>query len=199
MGKKTAEFDIAFAVDCETSGINFGSENPSINHQSIAWGIIATNVKTYEVIEKLYVEIKYDDTKYMWNAKAEAVHGLSIKHLEEHGETEEDAAAIIGDFLMRHNGIKNPLILLGHNVGTFDRPFLRKLLHSNGLPFKFAHRNLDSFSASMATIKEYNSDDLFAKLGMPKRAHHNALEDAMCALKSFRIISTLWDKMINSQ
>lgn len=199
MSKKRGEFDIVFAVDCETSGINYKSDDLTSNYQSISWGIIATSQKDFKVIDKLYVEIQHDDSIFLWDWKAEKIHGLSRDHLSKHGETAEDAAAIIGEFFLKHNdGIKKPIVLLGHNVAVFDRPFLKKLMHTHGLDFKFAHRCLDTFSLSMGTVKEFNSDDLFSRFGMPLRKEHNALDDAECALKVYRYVSNIWNNMIDN-
>lgn len=198
--RKRAQFDVVFAVDCETSGLNYKSDNITNNYQSVSWGIIAADAETFETIDKLYVEIKHDKSKYMWDYKAEKVHGLTRDYLEENGLSEEEAAAEIGEFILDHTGsVDEPIVLLGHNVATFDLLFLKKLLKGNGLPFKFAHRSLDSFSLSMATVKEYNSDDLFHAFGLGERGDHNALEDAENALEVFRQVNLIWKKLINGE
>ena len=198
MKKPRGHFDVIFAVDCETSGINYTSNDISNNYQSISWGIIVSDPDTFEEIDSIYVEIKFDDTKYLWDWKAEKIHGLSREHLEENGETSEDASAIITDFILKYHNIDKPLILLGHNVGTFDRIFLKKLLHSHGMNFKFAGRCLDTFSLSMGTVKEFNSDDLFNRFGLKERAHHNSLEDARNSLMIFKYCSELWEEFVQS-
>lgn len=195
--QKRGQFDVVFAVDCETSGLNYKSSDITTNYQSISWGIIAANPETFETIDELYVEIKHDGSKYMWDYRAEKVHGLTRDYLDENGLCEEDAAATIGEFILDHIGsVTAPVVLLGHNVATFDLLFLKKLLRNNGLDFKFAHRSLDTFSLSMATVKEYNSDDLFEAFGLDERKEHNALEDAHHALEVFRQVNLIWKHLV---
>lgn len=199
---KRGKFDVVFAVDCETSGINYERgkcRNVTTNYQSISWGIIAARADNFKKIDEMYVEIQYNPKKYLWDTRAENVHGLSKDYLKENGETEEDAAAMIGEFIAEYlDDLNKPIVLLGHNVATFDKLFLEKLLHGNDLPFKFAHRSLDTFSLSMATVKEYNSDDLFDAFGLDERGYHNALDDADNALQVFRKVNLIWDKIISS-
>ena len=197
MGKKRGEYDVIFAVDCETSGMNFKDFDLTKNYQSVSWGIIASDAKTYETIDELYVEIQHNP-KFKWEMNAEKIHGLSREHLNEHGMSDEQAAAEIGGFILDNNGgdFKKPIVLLGHNVATFDLPFLRKLLHGNGLPLKFAHRSVDTFSISGVTVQEYNSDDLFSAFGCNTRDCHNALDDARMALHVAKSVTMLWKNII---
>jgi DNA polymerase III epsilon subunit-like protein len=190
---KRGEFDIVFAVDCETSGLNYKGSNISTNYQAISFGIIATSIKNFKPIDKLYVEIQFDSSKYRWDKKAEDIHGLSRDYLKENGMSEEEAANQIGTFIYEYLGdINKPVILLGHNVATFDWHFLKKLLHNNGLPFRLSYRCLDTFALSMATVQEFNSDDLFSSFGIEQRKEHNALEDASHALTVYRKINKIW-------
>lgn len=199
MAKKRGEYDVIFAVDCETSGINFNHTDLTVNYQSVSWGVIAADAKTFEPIDELYVEIQHDP-RYKWEMNAERIHGLSREYLEEHGLTCSDAAAAIGDFLIRNNGgdFNKPIILLGHNVAVFDRPFLKKLLHTEGLPLKFAHRCVDTNSISAVTVQEFNSDDLFSAFGFDHRDEHNALDDAKMALHVAKSVRLLWKNLIDN-
>lgn len=187
-------FDKFVVVDCETSGISFGG-NPSENHQAVSFGILISDVNNFEVIDGLYVEIKWNGVA-KWEYQAEQLHGMSKKYLEENGVTEKEAAEQIGGLFAEHFDLDHPISLMGHNVGTFDLPFLRKLLNAHDLPFKFAHRHMDTFSLSMGTVQAYNSDDLFELMGVEKRKEHNALDDAAAALKVYRTIHNIWKKAI---
>ena len=129
--------------------------------------------------------------------KAEAVHGMSKEYLEKHGVDEEDAVMDILEFLMEHLDITKPIFVLGHNVGTFDLPFLKDLLYRHGVEkIKFGHRCFDTFSLSMGTIKEHDSNMLFKRLGFADRNDHNALDDAKMALASFRLLNKAWTQML---
>lgn len=195
--EKRGYFDKVCAVDCETSGMSFG-DDPSRDCQSVSWGLVVADVATYKPIDKLYVEIKWNG-KSKWEWKAEQVHGLTREYLATHGMDEAKAAEEIALFLGEHFGTDTPIVLLGHNAASFDIFFLRKLLHTHDLPFKFAHRVLDTFSLSMATVREYNSEDLFTALGLNARDKHNALDDAMYALESYRRINLIWKKLVEGK
>jgi len=184
-------FDKFIAIDCATSGINRDADNPSKDYQSVSWGIIVASVKDFKPIDGLYTEIKWNGMS-KWDPKAEEVHGLSKDYLNKNGVTEAEAAEEIGGLLFEHFGIDVPITLLGHNVVSFDLPFLKKLLHSNDLLFKFSNRHMDTFSLAMGTVQTYNSDDLFDLMGCTKRGIHNALDDANFALKTYQIINKIW-------
>jgi len=196
--KRRGQFEKILAVDCETSGMNYDHDDVSVNYQSLSWGLVVSDITTFKPIDELYVEIKWNG-KSRWEGKAERIHGMSREYLDKNGVTEEEAAEKIGIFIYEHFGIDTPIVLCGHNVQVFDRYFLKKLLHSHGLEFKFAHRGLDTFSLSMATVKEYNSDDLFEAVGLSKRGAHNALDDAKYALETYRRINKLWKKCVSGE
>lgn len=190
-----ADFAVGFAIDCETSGINFNSVNHDIteDYQSVAWGIVAFDSTTFKELDSLYVEIKWDKVS-IWSNKAEKVHGLTREYLDENGVSGEEAAALIGEFILQYLHPDDPIVALGANVARFDIPFLRKLLHENGLTFKFAHRSLDTFSLCLPTVGGYSSDEYFEILGIEREVPHNALSDARAALAVFRKISKAWKK-----
>lgn len=197
------EIDKFVALDCETSGLNWAANKSGKNesvakgYQAVSWGLVISDVKTYKPIDELYVEIKWNGKSH-WDSGAEKIHGLSKEYLEEHGMDEEEEAAVeMVEFIMKHIDISNPIYLLGHNVAGFDLPFLKDLFYRyefEGL--KFGHRHFDTFSLSMGTVKQHNSNDLFKKLGLPIREDHNALEDAKYALEVFRRINVAWNKML---
>jgi DNA polymerase III alpha subunit (gram-positive type) len=190
------------AIDCETSGINLNANrclnDRSVAHgyQAVSWGIVITDTETFKVKDELHVMIKWNGES-KWDAKAEAIHGMSKEYLEKHGMDEEDAVVEIVEFLMKHLDITKPLYCLGHNVVSFDIPFLKALFTKYELnDIKFAHRHLDTFSLSMGTVKEYDSDTLFRRVGLKDRESHNALEDAKNALEVYRRINKAWTQML---
>lgn len=187
-------FDKCLALDLETTGMNFG-DIPSKDYSIVSAGLIVADANTFKPIEELYVEIQWNG-KSLWNDKAEAVHGLSRDYLKKNGISEVDAAEQIGGLLYEHFGIDDPICLLGHNVASFDIHFLKKFLTSHELPFKFAHRTLDTFGLGYALFNTYNSTDLFAAMGLPVRDKHNALDDARYALETYRRIKMIWNKKV---
>ena len=200
-GKKITQ---VLAMDCETSGLNWKSghsecnQNVAEGYQAIEWGMIAANVSDYKPTDAMHVLIKWNGES-KWDPGAEKVHGKSKEFLEKHGVDEEEAVIQIVEFIIKNFDINKPIFVLGHNVGTFDLPFLKDLLYRYGIEkIKFGHRCFDTFSASMATLKEHDSDALFKTLGFPDRGNHSALEDANNALSSFRMINKAWTQMLKN-
>jgi DNA polymerase III epsilon subunit-like protein len=191
--KPRGHYEKFLVIDTETSGMSFGGD-PSIDYQIVSIGLIVSDF-TFKPLEELYVELQWNGID-KWNDKAESVHGLSKAYLSEHGSSERDAVEKIAGMMVEHFEIERPITLLGHNVGTFDLPFFRKLLLKYDLPFKFSHRTMDTFSLAIGTIGTFNSDDLFDVMGFEKRKSHNALDDARYALKTFGTISKLWNKFV---
>ncbi len=196
------KIDRILAMDCETSGLNWKSghseckQNVAEGYQAVQWGFVISDTKDYKPIAELEVKIRWNGES-KWDVKAEAVHGMSKEYLEKHGVDEEEAVMDILEFLLEHLDITKPIFVLGHNVGTFDLPFLKDLLYRHGVEkIKFGHRCFDTFSLSMGTIKEHDSNMLFKRLGFADRNDHNALDDAKMALASFRLLNKAWTQML---
>jgi DNA polymerase III alpha subunit (gram-positive type) len=200
MSKPKGYFQFVLAMDCETTGLFFGSDNPSVHpqdesryHQTVSWGFIVLNADTLEEVDRLYVEIKWDGISE-WSSKAEAVHGLSKDYLEENGMSEEEACVAIGGLIMKYWDTK-PVVTLGHNVATFDLPFLKTMMRRHGVELNFGNRHIDTMSAGFATFGIYNSDELFEAACLPERQLHNALEDIEYTVDSLRVIRVIFDSV----
>jgi len=160
------------AIDWETSG--YSLPNYASKHQGISYGAIIFDVKTLEPVESLYREIQFDP-KYIWDAGAEKVHGISREHLVEHGVTQELAALELVDLVNRYLG-NDSVMVLGHRV-HFDKAFTNQLLDSAGMEFNWHPTTIDSCSMATILLELTYSDDIFRTLGLPQRGIHNALED----------------------
>lgn len=185
-------FSKLLVIDCETSGLAFGTDDPSHNpetnqtYQSVSWGMLVVDTESLKVLDSLYVEIQPDED-CVWDARAEAVHGLSKQYLEQHGDTAEDAVLKIGQLILKHWGPDSPVSICGHNVVHFDLPFLKRLLRSQDLNIKFSHRSVDTNSIGFSVFNTYTSDQLFDLLNVKRDpTNHNALEDAMGSLTVLR-------------
>ena len=187
-------FNKVVSIDVETSGINRDSFNPADGYQIVSIGLVLADAKTFKEIDSKYIEIKWNGTS-KWSEKAQAVHGLSKEYLEENGIAEEEAVVEICEFLLKYYNVEDSITLLGHNV-TFDYGFLFNLLKKYEIHFKFSHRRLDTFSISMATVQQFNSDDLFKVMGFDRDIKHNALGDARMALKVYENISKIWQTVV---
>lgn len=206
--KPRGYFEKVLAIDVETSGMFYDnqSDDPSHNaatgedYQIVSIGLIVADVATFKPVEKLYLEIKWDGES-LWSKKAEAVHGLSVDYLEENGIDQEEAVVEIANLIIKYWGPDVPLCLLGHNVATFDLKFLKRLFKKYGLEVRFGNRYIDTMSIGVATFGTFNSDDLFAAAGFPERdpAKHNALDDAMMALQSARMVKELWQSLVTPE
>lgn len=203
MTKSKAAFDYTLAIDVETTGIAFGSVDPTYDeignkrYQAISVGLIIADVTTLKPIDELYVEIKFDP-EYEWSAGAERVHGMSMDYLESAGMSQQQAAFVIAEFIEKYFGpIKSirKCCLLGHNVATFDRYFLIQLLEKFDLCPQFGNRHIDSFSLGVTLMGCFSSDELFDTLGLTRDPNkHNALEDAKHALKAVRLMKKFFNQ-----
>lgn len=169
------------ALDWETSGYSF--PNFAAKHQGLSFGAIIFDFKSFEPVEELYVEIKFND-KYEWNMGAQGVHGLTREHLEANGVTQEEAALQLAGLLMKYFGT-DEFPLLGHNV-YFDRDFLVQLATDAGLEFKIRPRMIDSSMLGEVLFEHDRSNDLFELMGFEARGAHNALDDIRMTLAVVR-------------
>lgn len=201
MAKKAKGFfKYLMAFDFETSGLVKGgnSNNPVRNdkeeYQIVSGGFVIADSETLKPVDELYIEIKWNGVS-KWTKGAERIHGLSIEHLDEHGMTEEEAVLVIANFFMKYFGDRQ-LNLLGHNIASFDIPFLRDLFGKFGVPLKISQRYNDTNSLGFITFESYTSDELFDLLGMEHRSTHNALDDAKMSLEAARLIRLIFQQAI---
>lgn len=199
--KPRGYFEKLLAVDCETTGLTFGVDDPSIGHQAVSWGMIVTDFKTLKPIDELYVEIKWNaESKAArkkdpsFGKRAEEIHGLSYEYLEKNALSEEEAVVEIMNFLLPHWGPTSCIPLLGHNVVTFDLWFLKRTTRPYGIELKHGSRHYDTNTISGICWGEFNSDDLFTACGLGEREAHNALEDARNSLESARLTRMIFNE-----
>jgi DNA polymerase III alpha subunit (gram-positive type) len=193
-------FSKVLSMDCETSGVNVNSDDPSIGYQAVSWGLVVADADTLKVIDKLYVEIKWNG-EAKWNKKAEAIHGLTIEYLDKNGLTEEEAVTEIANFVYKYWDPKSEyssqrsIRCIGHNVATFDIWFMRQLFRKFELEFNTGARFIDTSTLGWAVFGCFNSDDAFELIGV-KRESHNALEDAEASLALVKTTRMMSRKML---
>lgn len=212
------KFKYVLVMDCETTGL-FKGENPVIcpkthkEYQSVSWGFLVVDFETLEIIDKLYVIIKWNG-KSEWDFEAQKIHGMSKEYLNEHGFDEKEAVEIIGSFLEKYWGpyevvegktrtyAKFPsthMHLMGINVMSFDVHFLNHLFKrvlGEDIILNISHRHIDLNSVGLLTLGTYTSDELFDAVGLEKRGIHNALEDVKMTLDAARRIKLLWKTFV---
>lgn len=197
--KRKTVMDFVLGMDCETTGINFDSYQPSKGHQAISWGFLVIDARTLKVIEELYLEIKWNkemkakrkaDSNF--GKKAESVHGLTYDYLEENGITEKEAATQIANLIYKYWGPNNTISSLGANTVKFDMDFLMTLLNKYGIDPRIAARHVDSHSIGFATVGSFSTDEFFDTMGLDQRDKHNALEDIKMTLEAIRRVRVIW-------
>lgn len=174
---------MGLAIDWETSGYSY--PDYAACHQGISFGAIIFDMRSFEPIEELYHEIKFDGTKYQWNSGAERVHGLSKEHLEKNGITQEEAAVDLLNLIVKYFGAKPEPILLGHRV-HFDRAFTNQLASSIGIDVNWNATVVDTNSIGTVLLEIEKSEELFTSLDMPARGLHNAMEDIRYTLAAVK-------------
>lgn len=196
--KPRGYFDFLLAMDCETTGLSYNTDDASIGHQAVSWGIIVADAKTLKPIEELYVEIKWNEQSVAarnqdpkFGKTAEKIHGLTFDHLDQNGMDESEAVLLIGSLIMKYWGPTVSIRTLGHNVHLFDLPFFRAMFRRHGIELSFGNRHYDTNSIGFVAFDTFNSDDLFERVGFDLRGTHNALDDAKMALESARRIRVL--------
>jgi hypothetical protein len=204
---KQLDFEFGLCIDWETSGAIFGGDSSS-KFQGLSFGAIVFNAKTFEPIEKLYLEIKFDDSKWAWSESAEKIHGMSVEYLAQHGVSQEEAAMALAELILKYWGTDSKVLFLGHNP-EFDRRFTNQLLNQIGIEFsveasgKFDsridvfHVVLDTSALGFITMGLYKSDLLFEKIGFEERGDHNALADAEMTLQTCQAIRALVEIGLN--
>jgi len=204
-------FKYLLGVDFETTGVCMGQENPVFNvktgerHQAVSGGFLVIDGETLEIVDELYVEIKWNDESFNqlemndnFGSFAEKIHGLSLEYLENSGVFEEEAVEQIANLIVKYWGTDSPISMLGHNV-QFDRYFLRDLLERYDLPFKYSQRNVDSFTLGFTNWRAYDSDELFSITSGTERTDHNALEDIKLTLQAVRVTRNLFEEMLDNK
>lgn len=183
----------AICIDWETSGSDWGKDS-SINYQGISMGAVVYNTQTFEVIDTLYVEIKFDDSKYKWSAGAEAIHGLSREHLEQNGVSQTKAAELLARLIIKYFDPQKEVLFLGHNR-DFDVAFTKQLLEPHGLMFKISHTHLDTSGIAYTLTGLHRSDDIFDYLKVvdKTRDKHNALDDALMTVDAARRLRLIFE------
>lgn len=178
--------------DVETSGSTFGTyEETFSKYQAIAFGVIVAKSDTFEEVDSLEFKIKFDASKYEWSAEAEKIHGLSRETLENEGLSKEDAALLLGEFILKYFGT-GKVMIANHNT-FFDIEAMRQLLEPFGVMPDLHHVVLDTSALGFVAMGKYRSNDVFEFFNGERPSIHDALGDARMALGVMRGIRGLVD------
>lgn len=154
----TKTYNKVLVIHCHTTGINYG-DDVTMGQQPLSIALGVVDMLTLKIIDSINVMIAFDPKTYIWSNKIAAIHGISKdKALE--GESFSDAAGICAEFLYNNFGVKEPIPTMGYNTLSFHVPFLRKILKSEDLDFKFDNRDIDLFPI-MTLLGKYTLKDVF--------------------------------------
>jgi len=188
MTAASKKFEKVLAIHCHTTGVSKGDDITANNQPlTVALGLLNTSTLKFE--ETVSVQIKFDSKKYTWDSRLEDIHGIT-SDLRDDGETFEDAAAILGEFIYKHFGVKDSIPVFGYRANSFHIPFLNKVFHSVGLHFKFDDRALDLFPL-MAVMGQFSSRDMFDFLEIDQSQPLSSLYIIKEYLKVYRMFRTL--------
>lgn len=180
----------AICIDWETSGSAWGQDS-TIDYQGLSFGAAIFRLSDFEIVDTLYCEIQFDESKYKWSDQAQNIHGLTREHLAANGMSQEDAAVALMSLYIKYFAPDEYVYILGHHV-DFDIEFTKQLLVPFGIMFNIGATRIDTSGAGLIMFGIHKSEDLFQFLGLPPRQTHNALEDVLLtvqAAKNMRLIS----------
>jgi DNA polymerase III epsilon subunit-like protein len=168
-------------LDLETSGTTHE------RHVPIQIGVA---LRSGEVFNSLIGQWGFPWGQYDWDEEAFAVHGITKNELldaPEYGEVD----TVLSEWLEEHAG-PGTKIMVGWNVGAFDRPFVDRWLPKTAA--MFIRRTLDLNAACYLmelkgvrnpdTLKRQAkayADDCLTERGATE-GRHDAAYDAQCAL-----------------
>lgn len=177
-------------IDWETSGSAWGQDS-TIDYQGVSFGAAIFRLADFEIVDTLYCEIKFDESKYKWSEQAQKIHGLTREHLAANGMSQEDAAVALMSLYVKYFAPDEYVYILGHHV-DFDIEFTKQLLVPFGIMFNIGATRIDTSGTGLIMFGIHKSEDLFQFLGLPPRQTHNALEDVVLtveAAKNMRLIA----------
>jgi DNA polymerase III alpha subunit (gram-positive type) len=180
-------------IDWESSGADFGGKNAE-KYQGISVGAIIFDTKTFAEIDRLYLEIQFDASKYSWAADAQNIHGLSREYLAANGLKREDACLQLAEFFLKYFGPNAKIVYAGHNT-IFDIEFTEQLFNDFGLELSRYHVMIDTAPLSLIAFGTHKSNHLFEIMGLTERQNHNAMEDASMTLQVLRDFRSIFNEI----
>lgn len=184
------------AIDWETSGSDFNGDSHA-TYQGLSFGAAVVKIDTFEIVDSLYLEVKFDGTKYKWSKEAEAIHGLSQDHLEANGLEREEAATQLAELILKYFNPDKRMMFAGHSV-DFDIAFTQQLLQDFDIHIKVHPIRFDTRSIGHAFLGVNKSDELFQLMGFPERTAHNAMEDCIYTVETLRILKEIFTNGLNA-
>lgn len=136
-----------------------------------------------------------------WSEEAEAVHQFTKSQIESDGEDPAVVDPILADWANRTTE-RRDFVMVGFNVGSFDRPFIkqslpilfgrfsRRSVDLNSLIFALSDTN-SQFERIKGRSKDYAFEKMYGMFDGFKDRQHDAEYDAVMSLYCFEYIRTL--------
>jgi hypothetical protein len=139
-----------------------------------------------------------------WSDQAEEVHQFSRDYIERYGEDPAMIDQSLADWA-NPTSHKRDFVMVGFNVGSFDRPFVEQSLPI--LFSKFSRRSVDlnslifmmsntdsQFQKIKSRAKEYAFEKMEGMFDGFQNRQHDAEYDAVMSLYCFEYLRTLIDQ-----
>jgi exonuclease I len=208
--------------DFETGGSKVEGDFPTI---PIQFAAVITD-RQLNVLDRIEVFIKFDDTNYFWSEEAEGIHKISQRTLEDVGVEEDEARKMIIEFLERNGFGKpnsyNPKYLYrttpaGQNV-DFDKGILQDFLGQSVFDKYFSYHKLDTMPIASfindlyvhrggkAPFRKKSGDKMVASssldamrmaFNIPTKGNHDARIDTNHTIASYKGMLTLMNNKLS--
>ena len=187
MAKSNLQYVIC--CDFETSGLPKGSVRPFYDVLAVEFAAVVIDLFSMSIaLKNRWLIAPYVDD-FIWEPKAEEVHGYKLEYLQQAGQ---DVKLVYKEIRALFEKYKNKFIgvhLAGHNFAGFDMPFLRNM-------FEFCGDSLDKyvkyvydtqFLAYMRAEEQenYKLGTCCKKEGVELVNAHHALDDTIGNAKLF--------------
>lgn len=161
--------------------------------------LIQVGIAKYSGEEVISIGKLINPGNMSWSEEAEAVHQFSKFFIEQNGEDPANIDSELADWINPATTGRRDFIMVGFNVGSFDRPFIKQTLPL--LYGKFSRRSVDLNSVIFALadtaseferIKNSSKEYAFQKMegmfdGFQNR-QHDAEYDAVMSLYCFEYL-----------
>lgn len=189
-------------IHVDTTGIDFNTYDISEGYEIVAITLMSCD-DDFKILKHV--------TLYNSSVSEEGLRDSTMYHsidrgvLDDVGMDEEQfveaiAAFIFEEFLESESQHLPKIKCLGHNIGTFALPFLKKYLQKYDLPIEFSCNVLDTHSVLIPTVGDMSLQDMIAIFGDDRNDDEYSTTLYKCKLfvNIFKKVKRLWIKKVLS-
>jgi DNA polymerase III epsilon subunit-like protein len=159
-------------IDIETGGFNR-------KKNAIAEiGVIIIDENRNPIVSKAWLVKPYGKT---YELKALEVNSISVEQLEKEGSDFKVIATYLKDLFETYK-IED---YIGHNLWSFDIPFLQEFFADAKVPHEFK-RAIDTFVIAKKKYNECSLSSLCKRFAIEKTPNHRALSDCFATLELYK-------------